>query len=119
MLKQNETKKWIQLRQKGQVVVESMREADIAQEIFRVWDKKLRRYIFFEEFSEHLISLGLAPDSNTVRKIMIALKGENASFTDQITLKEFSRLFELSRFGNKACEKLTEEFCEENIQFAR
>ncbi len=92
-----------------------MRETDIAAEIFRVWDKKLRRYIFVEEFAEHLISLGLAPDDNSVRKIMIALKGEKANFPNQLSLKEFSRLFELSRFGNKACEKLTEEFNEENF----
>ena len=88
-----------------------MRESDIAEEIFKVWDKKLCRYIMFEEFADHMISLGLAPDSNSVRKIMIALKGEHANFPDQINLKEFTRLFELSRFGNKACEKINQQFC--------
>ena len=83
-----------------------MHESDIANEIFKIWDRKLRRYITFPEFSKHLIALGLAPDSNVVRKIMIALKGENANFPDQISLKEFRHLFDLSRFGNKASEKL-------------
>ena len=59
-----------------------MHESDIADEIFKIWDKKLRRYITFAEFSKHLIALGLAPDQNIVRKIMVALKGENPNFPD-------------------------------------
>ena len=56
--------------------------SDLAEEIFKVWDKRLVRYIKFEDFAENMISLGLAPDSNTVRKIMVALKGLNANFPD-------------------------------------
>ena len=51
-----------------------MHESDIADEIFKIWDKKLRRYITFADFSKNLIALGLAPDQNVVKKIMIALK---------------------------------------------
>ena len=87
-----------------------MQKAEIAEEIFKVWDRKLRRYLLFEEFADHLISLGVVPDQHTVRKIMLALKGEDANFPDQLNLKEFQRLFELSRFGNAACEKVDQEF---------
>ena len=62
-----------------------MREFEIAEEIFKVWDKKLRRYITFEEFAENLISLGIAPNQSTVKKIMVALKGENSNFPNQIS----------------------------------
>ena len=81
-----------------------MHEADIADEIFKVWDKKLLRYIPFDDFAKNLISLGLAPDQLIVRKIMIALKGENSNFPDQVYLKEFRRIFEMNRFGHKANE---------------
>ena len=87
-----------------------MHESEVADEIFKIWDKKLRRYIKFDDFSKHLIALGLAPDQSVVRKIMIALKGENASFPDQLNAKEFRHLFEMSRFGNKASEKIAQEF---------
>ena len=53
-----------------------------------------------------MIALGLAPDVTVVRKIMVALKGENANFPDQLNAKEFRHLFENSRFGNKASEKI-------------
>ena len=39
-----------------------MHETEVADEIFKVWDKKLRRYITYAEFAENLIALGLAPD---------------------------------------------------------
>lgn len=95
-----------------------MKEWEIADELFKIWDKKLRRYIMFEEFANNLISLGLAPDQTVVRKIMIALKGAHANFPDQINLKEFRRLFELNRFGSKAIEKINKEFCDANENFA-
>ena len=34
--------------------------------------------------------------------MMIALKGQNANFPDQVNLKEFRRIFEVTRFGQKA-----------------
>ena len=90
----------------------------MADEIFKIWDKKLRRYITFAEFSKNLIALGLAPDQNIVRKIMIALKGENSNFPDQLNAKEFRHLFETSRFGNKASEKIAKEFKDATSEFA-
>ena len=59
-----------------------MKEEDIAAEIFTVWDTKFRRFLMFDDFAYNLISLGLAPDRNSVRKIMIALKGDNPNFPD-------------------------------------
>ena len=66
-----------------------MHKGEIAEEIFKVWDRKLRRYLLFEEFADYLITLGVVPDSHTVRKIMLALKGEDANFPNQLTSKEF------------------------------
>ena len=59
-----------------------MQKAEIAEEIFKVWDKRLLRYLLFGDFANYLITLGVAPDQETVRKIMIALKGEDANFPD-------------------------------------
>ena len=67
---------------KKEVPTHSMKEMDMAAEIFHVWDSKLRRYIMFEDFSSNLIGMGLAPDRNCVRKIMQALKGDNPNFPD-------------------------------------
>ena len=72
----------------------------------------------FEEFSYNLISLGLAPDQHTVRKIMLAVKGEGAIFPEQLSLREFSRLFDINRFGNAASELINNEFKAENEDFA-
>ena len=106
-IKQYQIERWVQKHQRkgeGSKTVEHMHEADIADEIFKVWDKKLLRYIPFDDFAKNLISLGLAPDQLIVRKIMIALKGENSNFPDQVYLKEFRRIFEMNRFGHKANE---------------
>ena len=57
-------------------------EEDLAEEVFKVWDKNQRRYITVDNFADSLIALGLAPNVNSVRKIMVALKGANANFSD-------------------------------------
>ena len=49
---------------------------------------------------------------------MLALKGEDSNFPDQVNLKDFRRLFDLSRFGNKANKKIGEEFKVNNADFA-
>ena len=95
-----------------------MHQGDIADEIFKIWDRKLRRHIKLADFSKNLISLGLAPNQNTVQKILIALKGDDSNFPDQINLKEFRQIFENSRFGTKATEKIELEFKEANADFA-
>lgn len=41
---------------------------------------------------------------------MVVLKGENPNFPDQLNLKEFRSLFEMSRFGTIANEKIEAEF---------
>lgn len=95
----------------------STREVQIAEQIFKVWDKKLLRYIMQEDFAENMIALGLAPDSNAVRKIMICLKGVDANFPDQLSEKEFCRLFEHNRFGTRANAKICEEYKETYAEF--
>lgn len=119
LLKMNQIERWVKLRQQsGLSAIQTMHESDLADEIFKIWDRKLRRYIKFEEFARHLIALGLAPDQNVVKKIMVALKGEHASFPDQLNIKEFRHLFDMSRFGTKANEKIVQEFKEATAEFA-
>ena len=89
LLNMKRMENWVKKRDQSLNSIESMNKATIAEEIFKVWDKKLRRYIIFEDFAEHLISLGVAPDQHTVRKIMLALKGEDANFPNQLSLKDF------------------------------
>jgi len=95
-----------------------MQDEDMAEEIFSVWDTNMRRYLMFDDFADNMIGLGLAPDANSVRKIMIALKGVNSNFPDQIDLKEFRRIFEPSRLGKSANQKICEEFKAVNADFA-
>ena len=49
---------------------------------------------------------------------MVALKGEHPSFPDQLNAKEFRNLFEDSRFGHKATEKIAQEFKDATSEFA-
>ena len=53
-----------------------MHAQDMAKEIFKAWDIKLRRYILFEDFAENVIGLGLASDTKFVRKIFKVIKGD-------------------------------------------
>ena len=73
----------------------------MAKEIFLAWDSKLRRYILFDDFCENTIGMGLAPDVDFCRKIFTLIKGENNPNPDQMNLKEFLRIFEDNRFGQK------------------
>ena len=41
---------------------------------------------------------------------MLVLKGDKPNFPDQLNLKEFRSLFEMSRFGTIANEKIEAEF---------
>jgi len=82
LLNMKKMENWVKSRRQGLQQIETMNKAEIAEEIFKVWDRKLRRYIIFEDLAEHLITLGVAPDQHTVRKIMLALKGEDANFPD-------------------------------------
>ena len=43
--------------------IAKMHAQEMAKEIFKAWDVKLRRYILFDDFAENVIGLGLAPDS--------------------------------------------------------
>eukprot|EP00354_Favella_ehrenbergii_P010717 CAMPEP_0170465076 /NCGR_PEP_ID=MMETSP0123-20130129/9559_1 /TAXON_ID=182087 /ORGANISM="Favella ehrenbergii, Strain Fehren 1" /LENGTH=192 /DNA_ID=CAMNT_0010730889 /DNA_START=436 /DNA_END=1014 /DNA_ORIENTATION=- len=117
LLNMKKMENWVKSRRQGLQQIETMNKAEIAEEIFKVWDRKLRRYIIFEDLAEHLITLGVAPDQHTVRKIMLALKGEDANFPDYSRSKSSSDSSELSRFGSAACEKIDQEFREENEEF--
>ena len=77
----------------------TLNDHKMAKEIFTAWDVKLRRYILFDDFAENVIGLGLAPDTNFVRKIFKVIKGENNPNPDQINLKEFLKIFNPDRFG--------------------
>ena len=117
LLKVNDMEKWVKLHHQSMQSIKTMHKTEIAEEIFKVWDKRLLRYILFGDFANHLITLGVAPDQATVRKIMLAVKGPDASFPDQLNFKEFSRLFSLSRFEAATCEAIEAEFKAENRAF--
>lgn len=50
--------------------------------------------------------------------MMLALKGQYANFPDQVNLKEFRRIFEVTRFGQKASKLVQNEFKQMNKEFA-
>ena len=102
MISQDLTSQWIKKRKmENTSSISTIHDQKMAREIFKAWDVKLRRYILFEEFAENVIGLGLAPDSKFVRKIFKLIKGENNPNPDQIDLKEFLKIFEPDRFGQK------------------
>ena len=56
---------WVKRQNKDEGIqnsIQAMHETEVADEIFKVWDKQLRRYVTYAEFAENLIALGLAPD---------------------------------------------------------
>ena len=53
---------WVKLHHQNLQSIKVMQTAEIAEEIFKVWDRNLRCYLLFEEFADHLIVLGVVPD---------------------------------------------------------
>lgn len=62
LLQTNQMESWVKLHHQNLQSIKVMQTAEIAEEIFKVWDRNLRRYLLFEEFADHLIVLGVVPD---------------------------------------------------------
>ena len=87
-----------------------MDQEDLAKEIFKAWDVKMHRYLTIEEIAENFIGLGLAPDIQFVREIVQALKNRYDPNPDQISLKEFLKIFAPNRFCSKVNMKIVQEY---------
>ena len=83
----------------NQTTEQKKKEIAMAKEVFQAWDTKLRRYLMFDEFSENIIGIGLAPDCEFVRKIFDAIKGNNTMDPDCLEQHEFLKIFKTSRFA--------------------
>ena len=96
-----------------------MDQEDLAKEIFKSWDTKMHRYLTTEELAENFIGLGLAPDISFVQDIIKVLKTRYDPNPEQVSLKEFMRIFAPNRFCSKVCTKLVHEYKERSEEFAQ
>ena len=68
-----------------------------------------------KDFTEQLVGLGLASDSKFSQRLLIALKNqtfdiEKTEKVELLTLKDFLKVFEYDKFGQKACHLVKQEF---------
>lgn len=68
-----------------------------------------------KDFTEQLVGLGLASDSKFIQRLLIALKNqafdmEKTEKVELLTLKDFLKVFEYDKFGQKACQVIKQEF---------
>ena len=65
----------------------------LAEELFNLWDEKKVGTVSLPVFSEALISLGLIPDPNFIKKLLMTLKIKGRSVEDGLDLEEWMRCF--------------------------
>ena len=102
----------------GVAFVEKQKHAlQMAREVFNCWDTARMGHISLNALAQNLISLGLATSKDEVLKLFTIIKNSSAKtptsepelvLTDknwqeeEITLKQFIRIFEKDRFSEKA-----------------
>ena len=86
----------------------------LGKELFGCWDPERRGRIGIVDLAENLISFGLSMSFDQVLDLIKALlfqKGSNggAQSVEEITMKEFIKIFERDPFGDKATEVIKAE----------
>ena len=104
----------------------------MARAIFSAWDHSEKGYLTFKELSEELVTLGLSTENSFVERLMYAIKAKKLRKATEnryeladpeaveepqvnielLTLKDFLKVFEYDRFGDKACKVIANEFSE-------
>jgi hypothetical protein len=89
---------WIKKRKNaGMKTFHDMKDLELAKELFKAWDTKLKRHLSFDDITSHLVALGLLVDYRFTETL---LKKRTVQVT--VTMKEFLAVFEHSRFSQKA-----------------
>ena len=96
-------------------MLNQLQNQEFARQIFKAWDAQDKGYLTAQEFTEQLVGLGLASDSQFIQRLLLQLTGrpyDERKFesVDLITLKDFLNVFDYDKFGSKACEVIKKEF---------
>ena len=67
----------------------------------------MKGFLTTAQITEHFISLGLAENPKFVPKLLSILKPEN---NDEFKVRDFLKVFEYDRLGNRVCELIQAEF---------
>lgn len=84
--------------------------------MFACWDQKRLGHITVEELSEQLISFGLSASTSQVLKLLQAItvkKGKVNTNMQEITLREFLKIFERDPFGDKVVSQIKDDWLAE------
>lgn len=86
----------------------------IGKELFACWDVDRRGRIEVKALAENLISFGLSMSIEQVTELVSALTNTksrtgNAQKAEEITMKEFIKIFERDSFGDKATSIIKQE----------
>lgn len=91
----------------------------VATELFSCWDTRRLGHITIEELAEQLISFGLSVSKEQVVKLLQAItvrKGVIKTDLEEITLKEFLKIFERDIFGDKVVKAIKGDWLENRRQ---
>ena len=108
-----------------------MKDIELARAIFNAWDAESKGYLSLQELTEQCVCLGLALDSSFVENLLRVIKAKyNRSNNSKVepkpgeiqtvkepdvgielmTLKDFLKVFEFSKFLDASCAMITKEF---------
>lgn len=127
VIRQQQSNDWIKSRKNaGLEILEKQKDIAFAKEIFNAWDVSKKRYLTFQEITNHLIGLGLADNRQFVQRLLVSIKQkrQKEQVKDEeielLTLKQFMKVFEFDKFGERACQTIRSEIEEQTTKdFAR
>lgn len=92
--------------------MEKNKDIVLAKELFSCWDERRIGTINIDTLSENLISFGLSMSRDQVVKLIQAISSQGKEYkkVEEITMKEFVKIFERDPFGDKVVDKIKEEW---------
>ena len=92
--------------------MEKNKDIVLAKELFSCWDERRIGTINIDTLSENLISFGLSMSRDQVVKLIQAISNQGKEYkkVQEITMKEFVKIFERDPFGDKVVDKIKEEW---------
>jgi Ca2+-binding EF-hand superfamily protein len=95
--------------------MEKNKDLVLAKELFKCWDERRLGHIDIIVLSDNLISFGLSMSKDDVMKLLQTLQSGEGS-ADQITMREFIKIFERDTFGDKATKLIKAECARKKIE---
>ena len=79
-------------------LIESLKDIDLAREIFKAWDFEEKGYLTLHELVEQFLGLGLGINSQFVERFLQTLTSKDKQL-EILTLKKFLKVFKYDKFG--------------------